>query len=670
VLPRAFREVWERITVSARALVGAPGARGAKHTVRLDDVRGRLEILLAALYDRSIQISTAKMEEHKSRIRWRIEGRPRHLRPNEVLSTTDGVTIELPERIEGANAGAAIAEYQFLAVEQAERLTRGTLAMTPASEGLLERDLYIIREGIAVDAAISRTAPGLRGAIGRAREVALTARPDLSKLTPLEREVEQLLRDSLSSPPQLEGDATPQASHEWAVAMAKRIRASTPPGAAGYRGIAPVTAWGSTSKWPIPEDVNPRPWSTQVPLLGVMNIGLGVTAFATSNPRAGKSVESEFGQAETKDEGKGRSDDASNNGDGDTDVPASEEAEVGEAAGSAQTSPTELVIDTEALLRAAGQQSARQISRLNKLLLGRPVDGGIAYPEWDSQQGAYRVAGSVVRQSDPEAHGGALYRETLLAHGPLVRRLRKEFEVLQARRVRLGRQRDGDEIDLNACVRALVDRRAGREIDDELYIDVRPARRGLAIALLVDISDSTDDWIAPRERVIDVAKVALILANEALDALGDLYTILTFSGVGRDDVRVQRVKDFTEGNGAEVRARISALQPDGYTRTGAAMRHATARLLRQPVKHRLLLMLSDGKPNDRDGYEGSTAVEDTRAAVLEARQRGVHPFCLTIDRKEQTYLRRIFGETGHTILQRPEQLPSALVQAVRLLLSR
>jgi nitric oxide reductase NorD protein len=256
----------------------------------------------------------------------------------------------------------------------------------------------------------------------------------------------------------------------------------------------------------------------------------------------------------------------------------------------------------------------------------------------------------------------------LAKHASLVRLLRERFERLQARRTRLGQQRDGEELDLIASVRALVDQRTGHSVDDRLYIDVRPARRGLAIALLVDISGSTDQWVDATHRVIDIEKVALVLASEALDALGDLYAVLTFSGKGRENVRVRMIKDFAERNGGAIRERIAALEPEGYTRAGPAIRHAAHLLAHQPAGHRLLLILSDGKPNDVDEYESQYAIEDTRQAIIEARRAGVYPFCLTVDREGRDYLARIFGESGHAILREPGQLPMALVRVVRQLL--
>jgi nitric oxide reductase NorD protein len=271
--------------------------------------------------------------------------------------------------------------------------------------------------------------------------------------------------------------------------------------------------------------------------------------------------------------------------------------------------------------------------------------------------------------------GDAAAAEALLAgRAAIARHVRARFEPLRARRARLPRQRAGDALDVQACVDAHADRLAGHASDDErLYLAVRPARRPLAICVLVDVSGSTDARIsadpADARQVIDVEREAVLLAGEALDALGDPYAVLTFSSRGARGVHVRTVKDFGERPGPTVRARIAAIAPDGNTRLGAAMRHATARLARQPAGRRLLLLLSDGRPNDMDRYQGRYAVEDARQAVHEARAAGVVPFCLTVDREEPEYLAHVFGVAGHTILRRPDQLPAALVGLVRHLLA-
>jgi nitric oxide reductase NorD protein len=294
----------------------------------------------------------------------------------------------------------------------------------------------------------------------------------------------------------------------------------------------------------------------------------------------------------------------------------------------------------------------------------RAGNDGIAYPEWDAREGRYIPHGAIVREAEAVEGDEAWSLAVLERYGGLVRRLREQFERLRARRARLVRQKSGEELDLDACVRALVDLRAGHSVDDRLYAAVRPARREISILLLIDISGSTDT-IVGNIRIIDVEKVALILTTQALDALGDRYSVLTFSGEGAANVRVRTIKDFEERSGAATRRRIAALRPEGYTRMGAAVRHATALLGTQRTAHQLLLILSDGRPHDSDHYQGRFAVEDSRQAIAEARSAGVHPFCLTVDLKGAEYLTRIFGESGHLILRHPEQLPEAVLGVVR-----
>jgi len=224
-------------------------------------------------------------------------------------------------------------------------------------------------------------------------------------------------------------------------------------------------------------------------------------------------------------------------------------------------------------------------------------------------------------------------------------------------------------VDLAAYVSTFADWRAGGPGDDRLYVAARPARRDLAIILLVDVSASTDSWVSGTARVIDVEKESLVVLLEALDALGDRHAALAFSGNGPGNVRVHTVKRFDERAGVDVRRRVAGLEPDGYTRVGAAVRHASALFGGQAARHRLLLVLSDGKPNDVDRDEGRYGIEDTRQAVAEARLQGIVVFCLTVDRDAPTYMPAIFGPRGYTMLRRQDLLPAVVVDVVRRLLA-
>jgi nitric oxide reductase NorD protein len=171
---------------------------------------------------------------------------------------------------------------------------------------------------------------------------------------------------------------------------------------------------------------------------------------------------------------------------------------------------------------------------------------------------------------------------------------------------------------------------------------------------------STDAWVSNSHRVIDVVRDAAFLFCEALTATGDRFGVYGFSSVKRGHVRFHLVKDFAAPYDAKARGRIAALRPGYYTRMGAAVRQATRILAEQPANRRLLLLLSDGKPNDLDEYDSRYGIEDTRMAVVEARRIGITPFCVTIDRAGGAYLPHLFGQDGFLMISDPEKLPERL----------
>jgi nitric oxide reductase NorD protein len=258
---------------------------------------------------------------------------------------------------------------------------------------------------------------------------------------------------------------------------------------------------------------------------------------------------------------------------------------------------------------------------------------------------------------------------TLAGYRSMLDMVRRRFEMLRAQRMRLRKQFEGEEIDLDAWIDGHADFRAGLPMAQAVYQTCRPVRRDMAIMLLIDISGSTDGWISADKRVIDVEREALLLVSVALEGMREPYAVLAFSGEGPHGVTVRPVKDFDERYGSEVARRIAALEPEHYTRAGAALRHATALLMRQPARHRLLLLLSDGKPNDIDDYEGRYGVEDMRQAVTEARLQGIQPFCLTIDRQAANYLPAVFGAHHYALLPRPELLPTVLLEWMKRLVA-
>ena len=286
-----------------------------------------------------------------------------------------------------------------------------------------------------------------------------------------------------------------------------------------------------------------------------------------------------------------------------------------------------------------------------------PLRAPLTYPEWHHRKRTWLPAHCAVYTSTAQ--------ECLSQWRPdietrrRIRRVRRQFEALRPRREMLWAQMDGDELDLDAVVRDHADRAAGGFGSDNLYTAWLNRARDLAVAVLVDVSLSTDAWIEDR-RVLDVEKEALLVLAHGIDACGDDQAIFTFTSRRRHRVDVTTVKEFDEPVGSAIEGRIAGLQPGLYTRMGAAIRHVSDRLAERPNRHRLLLLLTDGKPNDTDYYEGRYAVEDTRMAVREARRRGLTVFGVTIDAEARQYFPAIFGRSGYTIITRPRGLVAAL----------
>jgi len=178
--------------------------------------------------------------------------------------------------------------------------------------------------------------------------------------------------------------------------------------------------------------------------------------------------------------------------------------------------------------------------------------------------------------------------------------------------------------------------------------------------LLADLSLSTDAHVNNEQKIIDVIRDSLFLFSEALASSGDRFSLYGFSSKRRNHVRFHLLKSFSESWSDAVRGRIQAIRPGYYTRMGAAIRQATALLNKESSTQKLLLILTDGKPNDLDKYEGRYGIEDTRMAVLEAKKAGLHPFCVTIDERAQEYLPYIFGSGSYVLIRNAEELPRKL----------
>ena len=281
-----------------------------------------------------------------------------------------------------------------------------------------------------------------------------------------------------------------------------------------------------------------------------------------------------------------------------------------------------------------------------------PLDGVRMLPEWDYKTRVLKSEQCRITTLQPaQAAPGELPIRLKRDQ----QRLQRQFEAWAPTRVWLKAQPDGDEIDIDSYIRQLASGGEGR-----FFLDLRKRERNLACLLLADLSLSTEAWIGPERSVIDVIRDSLLLFSEALSMTRDRFALYGFNSQQRTDVRLYALKSFDEPYDGTVRSRILSISPAYYTRMGAAIRRAAEILVRQPARERLLLLLTDGKPNDTDHYEGRYGIEDTRKALSAAKQQGLRPFCVTIDQEAHDYLPHIFGKHNFIIIRKPSELPAKL----------
>lgn len=284
----------------------------------------------------------------------------------------------------------------------------------------------------------------------------------------------------------------------------------------------------------------------------------------------------------------------------------------------------------------------------------------IRYPEWDVTIQDYRVQWCQVVEQPAESGSDEAVEAALSTHRSAVKSLRRFFESLRPPAFRrTAAQADGEDLDIDALVRRVAEQQAGMEGSDRIYVRHEKKERDVAVAFLVDVSGSTSRQLESGRRVIDIEKESLVLLCEALEAVGDQYGVYAYSGQGRAQVEFSVVKEFDEPLGRATAHRLGGLVPRQQNRDGAAIRHATAKLRACEARTKLLVLVSDGRPLDGD-YKDDYSLEDTKAALREARQAGIDPFCVTIDREADAYLRRMYGDVRFAVIDRVESLPARL----------
>ncbi len=299
-------------------------------------------------------------------------------------------------------------------------------------------------------------------------------------------------------------------------------------------------------------------------------------------------------------------------------------------------------------------------------------DLAFSYDEWDKdlsdfRTGWCRVIEKKVRQGDRNFVELARSR-----YRGVISSIRHQFQLMKPENLtKIHRELDGEDYDLNALVDYVIDRRADGQQSENIYTKRLRKQRDVAVSLLLDQSSSTARTITrnplqpytyPGRRIIEIEKEGLVLMSEALEAVGDVYSINGFTSEGRRNVKFYVVKDFDEKYSEEIEKRIGGITFQNNTRMGAAIRHAAAKLVRQESRTKLLIILTDGRPYDHDYGDARYAREDVREALTEAKMQGITPFCITVDKDSEYELKDLYGDVGYTIiddvLSLPERMPN------------
>lgn len=301
-----------------------------------------------------------------------------------------------------------------------------------------------------------------------------------------------------------------------------------------------------------------------------------------------------------------------------------------------------------------------------------PGDEAFAYDEWDRELNDYRVGWSRVIEKRVKEGDRTFVELARSRYRGVISSVRHQFQLMKPENLtKINREIDGEDYDLNALVDLVIDRKADGRQSENIYTKRLRRQRDVAVSLLLDQSSSTARTITrnplqpytfPGRRIIEIEKEGLVLMSEALEAVGDVYSINGFTSEGRRNVKFYVVKDFDEKYSEETEKRIGGITFQNNTRLGAAIRHAAHKLLRQENRTKLLIILTDGRPYDHDYGDARYAREDVREALIEAKTNGITPFCITIDRESEAELRDLYGDVGYTIiddvLSLPERMPS------------
>jgi len=298
----------------------------------------------------------------------------------------------------------------------------------------------------------------------------------------------------------------------------------------------------------------------------------------------------------------------------------------------------------------------------NQMEGNEPVSEPFHYHEWDYRVQLHRPDWAAVYERRQPKGDPEVIEDILVEYKPVTYRIKQIIDMLQPEGVqRVRNMEDGDEIDINAAIDAMIAIRMGDQPNPRITMRNVIQNRDLSVVILLDLSESTNEKVADSDKtVLELTREACALVATAINGIGDPFAIHGFASDGRHDVQYYRFKDFNQRLDDEVKSRLAGMQGGLSTRMGAAMRHAARHLLCQPERRKLLLVVTDGEPADIDERDPQHLRLDTKKAVDELHSKGIMSYCLTLDPDADSYVKRIFGANNYTIIDHVQRLPEKL----------
>lgn len=300
-----------------------------------------------------------------------------------------------------------------------------------------------------------------------------------------------------------------------------------------------------------------------------------------------------------------------------------------------------------------------------------PVSEPFHYQEWDYQIQLHRPDWATIYERYQPKSDPSIIEDILTEYKPIAHRIKQIIDLLTPEGVqRIRNMEDGDEIDLNAAIDAMVSIRMGEQPNPRITMRNVLKSRDLSVVVLLDLSESTNEKMAGSDKtVLQLTREAATLVSTAIEGIGDPFALHGFASDGRHDVQYYRFKDFNQHFDDEAKSRLAGMKGGLSTRMGAALRHAGHHLLKQPERRKLILLVTDGEPADIDERDPQHLRHDAKKAVEELYSHGVLSYCLTLDPNADSYVKRIFGESNYTIIDNvdrlPEQLPTLFASLTR-----